>query len=236
MQHQAAQWISSDPDLAAHLDLITLCMDAIWKFVGQAGCELEHGAVGLLGRRVFNDLAASLRLLFGGYFQVAGMALRDIYETSWLITYLSLHPQELPRWQTATTYNEKQRFSPKRIRDALDRRDGFPDNHRSKIYWELCDLAAHPTLDGLSLLGPPGRAPECGPFMEHEAVHRTMESIVSAAYIGASNIAVSLRKDDTHDHAVGRLHLEIRRWQHRFIDVPFSREQEEEIRAVFGLQ
>lgn len=53
----------------------------------------------------------------------------------------------------------KSKFSPVKIREALDAADDFTDMRRKKSYEDFCRLATHPTVEGFALLRLDGTGP-----------------------------------------------------------------------------
>ena len=84
-------------------------------------------------------------------------------------------------------------FSPLRVREALDKRDGFTDKKRAEIYKLFSELAGHPNMKSAYMLRPDKDGDAViGPFVERtalEAVLSEMERL--AVQLGEVLIAFS---------------------------------------------
>ncbi len=167
-------------NLSAHLELLESSMDVIYVLLPLKGDEdADRSALGNLGIRMFNALAASLKLLLSGYYQAAALHLRDVLETTFLIDYFSTDASLIGRWRTVPEGQRKIQFRPVTIRKALDDRDGYTELKRAKAYDLLCSLAGHATPEGVVMLIPVRGANyvHCGPFLENTA----LEAVLSEA-------------------------------------------------------
>jgi len=237
MRDMALSWIAQDVDLSIHMGMITLCLDTASRAAHQAITTFDGRTLQLLAFRVFNSMAASLRLTTHGYFQSAGMVWRDLYETGWLVSYLHTYPEKIAIWSHEKDRKIRKEFEPHNIRKALNARDKFAHDHRSKIYWDLCGHASHPSFAGLYLLGPPGQDPNCGAFMEMAALSRTLEGLVEACTICAANVSALVDlADDESSSALGRFYIATNEWNASFHGVPFPEERRDEIRKAFGVE
>src|SRR5665647_278972 len=79
----------------------------------------------LLGIRLFNDAAASIKLALSGYYQKAFVPVRYIVETYFLVDYLRSNPDKIVVWKGSTKKQRLNDFGPGHIREALDKRDGY---------------------------------------------------------------------------------------------------------------
>jgi hypothetical protein len=104
-----------------------------------------------LGIRLFNAAAASVKLALSGYYQKAFVHLRDILETYFLVDYLRSNPAQIAAWKNADNRTLRRDFSPMRIREALDKRDGYATQGRKKFYELVSQYASHATYRGFQL-------------------------------------------------------------------------------------
>ncbi|MCB2057390.1 MAG: hypothetical protein H6916_10615 [Novosphingobium sp.] len=123
--------------------------------------------VQLLGMRCFNAFGASLKLALSGYHQNSALLLRDILETAFLLDLFSGDRDKIGDWRTADKRSRMKSFSPVKIREALDARDGFTSKKRFEMYEMFSELAGHPTMKSQLMLQPVrGGDAVNGPFME----------------------------------------------------------------------
>jgi hypothetical protein len=126
-------------------------------------------ALQLLGIRLFNAAGASIKLALSGYYQKAFDQLRDVIETSFLVDYLSTYPAEIDEWRRADRKKRMSHFGPARIRNALDKRDGYTSGERKRIYEIISEYATHASYPGVTLTttGPVNMA-QVGPFFDEQ--------------------------------------------------------------------
>ena len=118
-----------------------------------------------LGIRLFNAAAASIKLVLSGYPQLALAQIRDVVEVAFLLDYFLTSPGEINVWRTADNKDRKGKFSPVRIRMALDERDGNKEKKRAKVYATLSENATHATYAGFALTSKDGLG-HVGPFVD----------------------------------------------------------------------
>jgi hypothetical protein len=162
--------ITADAALSDHWNLVAEAMNAIWAFTHDHvhGSEDEL-ALQLLGIRLFNAAAASIKLALSGYYQKAFDQVRDGLETSFLVDYLSTYPAEIDESRRADQKKRMSRFGAARIRSVLDKRDGYTSGERKRIYGIFSEYATHASYPGLTLIttGPTNMA-QVGPFFDEE--------------------------------------------------------------------
>ena len=169
--------IAEHPDMAAHLAMIGRCMDLIYALLPSVKVQdANQLALGNMGIRVFNALAASIKLMMAGYYQASALQLRDILETIFLLDHFSTNVNLVTRWRSLSEKDRKREFKPTTVRTALDSRDGFTENRRTKAYDPLCKLAGHVTPEGFIMLIPAQHSNNvhCGPFLENRALEATL--------------------------------------------------------------
>jgi hypothetical protein len=129
-----------------HLNLVQEAMNVIWAFTQ----EHVHGSddeltLQLLGIRLFNAAAVSIKLALSGPYQKAFVHVRDILETYFLVDFLRSNLNQIAVWKTATKKQRMTEFRPGRIREQLDRRDGYKEGARKAIYDLISENASHAT-------------------------------------------------------------------------------------------
>lgn len=158
--------VETREDLSDHVGLVKSAMNILHALTK----EHEHRSddeltLQLLGLRLFNTLAASVKLAYGGYYQNAFSALRDFLESYFLLDYLVAHPQEITAWRMADKKTLKNRYGPVAIRQALDKRDGLTQAKRKELYDLMSHVATHATPSGFQLAAKDGLG-EIGPFFD----------------------------------------------------------------------
>lgn len=156
--------INADSTCSAHLDLLQestrLLYEIIMTYKHKNDDELALLGVGI---RLFNDIVCSFRLIVTGYYQIAFSIQRDLLETGFLLDYFGIDKSLITEWRTCTQQERRRGFHPKKIRNALDERDGFTSGKRERDYRLFCEYASHPTHGGSKLISRDGLA-ETGPF------------------------------------------------------------------------
>ena len=127
-------------------------MDLAYHYRQFSTQDEDLKVIQVLGMRTFNAFAASMKLVLSGYGQVAGLIVRDIWETAFLMDIFRTDRASIQRWRIADEPERKNHFSPVSVRKALDARDGFEDKHRAEIYRMLSELAAHPSMKSAFLM------------------------------------------------------------------------------------
>jgi hypothetical protein len=202
--------IAARENLRDHLAVVHEAMNAIFAFTQ----EHVHGSddeltLQLLGIRLFNDAAASIKLALSGYYQKAFVHVRDIVETYFLVNYLRSNPAKIAAWKCATKKERITDFSPRRIRDALDERDGFTAGMRKATYDLISENASHATYGGFQLASQGGLG-KLGPFMDDDKLQAWLEEMAKrfghAAVVLLSNFkGVDPRLDATRAHYLAAL-------------------------------
>ncbi len=121
--------------------------------------------VQFLGLRLFNTITSSVELLLAGYYQSAVILMRDLLETGYLLDYFTIDRDKIGQWKNCTNKERQRKFQPAKVRQALDRRDGFEERNREYIYQTVCEHAVHPTYMGNKLVAPDGLG-LIGPFFD----------------------------------------------------------------------
>jgi hypothetical protein len=149
-----------------------------------------------LGIRLFNAAAAAAKLALSGYYQKGFVHLRDIVETYFLVDYLRSNPSQIAVWKEADDRTLKRRFSPMRVREALDNRDGYTSQQRRKIYDLISQYASHVTYRGFQMTAHGGLG-QIGPFIDEAKLEAWLEEMAKRF----GHAAICLRSDfEGEDH------------------------------------
>ena len=187
------------PDMVMHLAMVEHSMDLINALLPSSSVQDEDQLMlGNLGIRIFNALAAALKLMLSGYYQASGLQLRDVLETAFLLDYFSTDSQLITAWRTTSEVERKRAFKPVNIRIALDNRDGFIEKKREEAYKLLCKLAGHATPEGIVMLVPQrgGKSVHCGPFLENSALQALLSEAAKLAVQAAGAFRVVIRNEN----------------------------------------
>jgi hypothetical protein len=145
--------IIRDNDLVLHLIVVELAMDladVLRKFPTD---DEDLKVAQILGMRTFNAFASSLKLALSGYMQNSALVLRDILETIFLLDLFRGQPLLIKEWRFADKKRIREKFSPVKVREALDKRYGHTAKKRAEIYQLFSELAAMPLSAPLSSAG-----------------------------------------------------------------------------------
>lgn len=197
--------IATRDDLKDHLALVHEAMNVIFAFTQEhVHASDDELTLQLLGIRLFNDAAASVKLALSGYYQKAFVHVRDIVETYFLVDHLRSSPDQIAVWKAATRKQRLTYFSPRRIREALDTRDGYTAGMRKAIYDLISEHASHATYQGFRLASQDGLG-KLGPFMDEAKLQAWLEEMAKrfghAAVVLLSDFeGVDPRLDATRAH------------------------------------
>lgn len=180
--------IASDDDLARHLDLINNALDCLSRLPELHKETTDEELMLLrLAIRCFNSGASALRLLRCGYFQPAMTMVRDLIEVYFLMDLFAKEPQTLKDWRSMDDNDRRKYFRPVRVRERLDKIDGFKENRRQRAYDLLSQHAAHVNPTGHSLISP-GNMTRIGPFPEYGLFRAALEEL--ATHLGYAAVVV----------------------------------------------
>ena len=159
--------VEGDERLSLHLVVVERAMDLADLLRQYPSEDEDLNVVQMLGMRTFNAFGASVKLGLSGYGQNAALVIRDILETVFLLDLFRGDPAAIERWRNADRRERMQQFSPRRVREALDERDGFTSGRRAELYRLFSELAGHPTMNSVHMMRPQvdGEA-VIGPFIE----------------------------------------------------------------------
>lgn len=128
-----------------------------------------------LGLRLFNNGATAIKLGLTGYYQRALDIIRDSIELVFLLDYFLTWPEQISVWSKASSKERKLNFSPVKIREALDSRDGFTEKKRHETYSIFSEYATHASFDGFKLLvSKETNLHNIGPFSDVTLLDTTM--------------------------------------------------------------
>lgn len=169
--------IANREHLTDHWKLVQEAMNVIYAFAH----DHVHGSddeltMQFLGIRLFNGAAASTKLALSGYYQKGFVHLRDILETYFLVNYLRSNPAQIVIWKNADNRTLKRDFSPMRIREILDNRDGYTSQQRKKIYELISQYASHVTYRGFQMTTQGGLG-QIGPFIDEAKLQAWLEEM-----------------------------------------------------------
>lgn len=130
---EALPRIAGDSGLSLHVTVVEQAMD-IADLLRQVPTDDEDlKGVQMLGMRLFNAFAASLKLALSGYGQNSALILRDVLETVFLLDCFGTDHAAIRCWRTAAEKAWRKEFAPRTVRDALDKRDGFTGKRRAQL-------------------------------------------------------------------------------------------------------
>lgn len=149
---QSLEFIEREPVLAEHLGLIHDALYVLIHFCREHRHQNDDElALQLLGIRLFNDGAASLKLVLSGYYQPAYHHVRDLLEVANLLDYFRNEPAKIAEWRAADDKGDRA-FLPVKVREALDAHAEYAGTRRNMPYKRLSTYAAHPTFRGFRLI------------------------------------------------------------------------------------
>ena len=173
--------VQTREDLSDHVALVKSAMNILYSLTKEHDHRSDDElTLQLLGLRLFNTMAASIKLAYAGYYQNAFSALRDFLECYFLLDYLVAHPEEIAAWRVADKETLKNRYGPSAIRQALDKRDGLTQNKRKELYDLMSHVATHATPSGLRLAAKDGMG-EIGPFYDENKFQAWAEEAAKMA-------------------------------------------------------
>ncbi len=167
IQRESLTLLQGDRETSDELQLIHDALDTVHSVVHEEQqTDKNLLAIQMLGARLFNSVAVSLKLMLRGYYQASFAIQRDLVETGFLLSYFGYKPEMVEKWRICTAAERKRLFAQATIRQALDHRDGFEGQKRREFYQVFCESAAHPTYPGMRLLAPEKRV-KLGPFLDN---------------------------------------------------------------------
>jgi hypothetical protein len=170
--------IAGDPELFRRLHMIQKAMTLIFGYtIDHKSRSEDETTMQLLGIRLFNAAASSIKLALSGYYQTAFQQARDIMETGYLLDYFRTAPEQRKVWKHSDRKTRREVFGPVKIRIALDQRDNDTTGKREAEYRKLSELASHATFRGFRFTVR-GEFGELGPFVEKANLVAWLEELV----------------------------------------------------------
>jgi hypothetical protein len=167
LREKSLALIHARVDLSDHLAIVSEAMDVIYAFSHDHEPQSDNElTLQLLGIRLFNAAAASLKLGLSGYYQKAFDQVRDILETYFLVDYLTTHPEKIGEWKAADKRARIAHFGPSFVRNVLDKRDGYTSGERKKVYDLISEYATHASYRGFKLITSAQNLAQIGPFVD----------------------------------------------------------------------
>lgn len=167
LRQRALEAIAADPPFALHLVVVEQAMDLADLLRRHETSDEDLKVIQMLGMRAFNAFGASLKLALSGYGQNSALLMRDILETTFLLNLFNGDRAAIKRWRMADKKERMKQFSPVRVREALDARDGFTGKKRAEIYEPFSELAGHPNMKSAFMMRPRKEGDAIiGPFIE----------------------------------------------------------------------
>jgi len=145
--------INGDTALKDHIELIQDCLDMLFCIASEhkLGESDKEQVIYGLGIRLFNFTASTLKLSTSGYHQGAVSFLRDIVEIGFLLDYFKHNPDSIQIWKNSKDKKQRGQFRPVKIREVLDKRDGYQEKKRNAMYSLLSRYGTHATFESFQL-------------------------------------------------------------------------------------
>jgi hypothetical protein len=167
LRGKALEIIAARPKLQLHLAATEASMELAEVLRQFATGDEDLKVIQVLGMRTFNAFGSALKLVSSGYHQNSALILRDVLETVFLLDLFASDRSTIERWRFADKKARRKEFSPVRVREALDARDGSTSKKRFEIYEMFSELAGHPNMNSYLMMRPEkGGDAVIGPFME----------------------------------------------------------------------
>jgi hypothetical protein len=178
LRGKACEIVERDERLQLHLVVVERSMDLADRLRQFETEDEDLRLLQLLGMRTFNALGASLKLALSGYSQNSALIMRDILETVFLLDLFRGDRLLIERWRLSDKPERMKAFSPLRVREALDVRDGFTSRKRAEMYEMFCELAGHPTMKSVWMMRPEKEGDAViGPFIETTTVEAVLSEM-----------------------------------------------------------
>lgn len=181
---QSLTLIKSDTIFDERLDAYENSMSAVHSLTKEHKNRTDDElTIQYIGIRLFNDLAVSLRLMLSGYYQMSFAIQRDMIEIAFLLDYLRSFPTKTIEWKNSSNDERIANFSPRVIRNALDKRDNVTNQRRAKRYKLFCEYATHVSYPGNKLVAPgPKRLGKIGPFYDEKFLRGCFFELIENGY------------------------------------------------------
>lgn len=196
LRRQAVALINDSANLQLHLSTVEAAMDLADMYRQHATKDEDLKVTQLLGMRCFNAFAASLKLALSGYSQNAALIQRDILETIFLLDLFDSHRELIERWRFSDKKTRMKEFSPVKVREMLDTRDGYTTKKRFEMYEMFSVLAGHPNMNSSLMMRPKkGGDAVVGPFIEPTTLDAVLSEMGRLAVQVGEKIEAFMPKD-----------------------------------------
>ncbi len=208
---QSLLHLNGSASFVDHITLVHDSLDAIHAHtISHENLDEEELVLQRLGIRLFNSGSCALSLLLSGYYQNAALTMRDLLETGFLVDYFRTDRSQIKAWRDSSHDECRKNFQPWKIRDALDKRDGFTEKKRAEAYKLLSNYASHPTHAGFKLFSPKWMS-KIGPFFDETYLKALLEELTKHLAAAADVYVRSFPtlKPNVHaarKHFLSRLH------------------------------
>ena len=125
LRKRAIKIIEGSKQLQLHLTVVEYAMDLADVFRQFKTNDEDIKTIQILGMRMFNAFGASIKLTCSGYHQNGALILRDVLETVFLIDLFTRDKTAITLWRLSDQKERLKRFRPVKVREALDKEDGF---------------------------------------------------------------------------------------------------------------
>lgn len=178
LRQRALEAVADDPHLILHLIVVEQAMDLADALRRHETIDEDLKVIQMLGMRVFNAFGASLKLALSGYGQNSALLMRNILETTFLLNLFNGDRAAIKRWRMSDKKERMKQFSPVRVREALDARDGFTGKKRAEVYDLFSELAGHPNVRSVLMMRPQKEGDAViGPFIETGALSAVLSEL-----------------------------------------------------------
>jgi len=115
LRGQSLDLIAGDPELSKRLATIQKAMAVVFGFtLDHQGTTPDQKTIQLIGTRIFNVAAASIKLALSGYYQQAFHQVRDVLETGFLLNLFRTSPDSISTWKKSDRATRRRLFDPVR--------------------------------------------------------------------------------------------------------------------------
>jgi hypothetical protein len=215
---KASDMIATNSDLIFHLEITQQAMDLADTLRQFETTDEDLKVIQILGMRIFNAFAASIKLTLSGYHQNSAMILRDVLETVFLLDLFRTDRSKISTWRQTDDKTRKKIFGPVEVRKSLDSRDGFTTKKRAERYNLFSELAGHPSMKSDYMLRPQkdGNA-VIGPFIEFTSLQAVLSEMARLAIEAANCLDEFFPKNWTKTKEVRQIYINERtRWIAKF--------------------
>ena len=178
LREKSMETIEGDTQLCLHIHIVERAMDIAYVLRQFPTEDEDLKVVQVLGMRTFNALGASVKLSLSGYTQNSTLIMRDILETVFLLDLFGTDRTALRCWRLSDDKRRRQQFSPVKVRETLDERDGVQGKKRAELYALFSELAGHPTMKSHLMMRPePDGDVVIGPFFEESSLRAVVSEM-----------------------------------------------------------